>query len=111
MADFDWTKDWCDKGTITESGRKCCSDAQCSKVGADNTRECESYWDVDCRVPRTGDGGACSDDAECLHGACKNGRLVVIRIDITNNRISFCCSLVVPLTLSPSLRRVSCDSI
>jgi hypothetical protein len=61
-------------GSSSGSGSSCCP----TKI-SDEARECGSSWDVGCILPKTGDGGTCTSDAECKHGSCKAGRCCNVR--------------------------------
>eukprot|EP00937_MAST-01D_sp_MAST-1D-sp2_P004557 g4557.t1 len=89
---YDYSKTYCDQG-LKGANNTCCA-ASCgacddgaacaARVGgasaccpariAAAAAECRSSWDTACRLPKTGDGGACAAGTECRSGVCKGGR-------------------------------------
>eukprot|EP00729_Bicosta_minor_P012719 gene12719-24470_t len=77
LRDYEFKAAYCVRSS---SSRYCCSNSvgdasACVAAENDNgVRECESAWDVNCFIPKHGDGGQCSDATECSSSSCQGGR-------------------------------------
>ena len=84
LKEFDWNQDYCHDGKQNDKKTICCDKKciECSqtsvktncnsdKIAVDN-RECISALDVECVIPKDGDGAVCEKSMNCKSALCKN---------------------------------------